>query len=152
MRTATAPILAALTLTLLVPPTLYAADAHPVDETSLKSLAEKAEHASLRDQCYLYAQLIREGTEFANQRLAAGDSAAATAALHSVELYAAALDTSLARDGKKLKDAEILLRESSFKLKAAMLAASIDDRPAMDSALAKVNAVEVRVMGTVFSH
>ena len=136
---------------LLACPTLYAADQHPLDTTTLHALAEKAEHASLRDQCYLYAQLVRGSTELANRELAAGDSAASAATLQSVEAYASALDAALARDAKKLKDAEILLRESAFRLKAAMLASSIEDRPAVAAALTKINAAEVKVMGAVFA-
>ncbi len=129
----------------------FAADNRAVDESTLRALAEKAEHASLRDQCFLYAQLVRGSTELANREIASGDTAASALALHSVETYTKALDTALAGDAKKLKDAEILLRESAFKLRAAMLAASIDDRPAMASALSKVNATETKVMAAVFS-
>lgn len=152
MRHATVPAFLGMLLVTLTTPALHASDEHPIDATTIKSLAEKAEHAALRDQCFLYAQLVRSGTELANHERANGNSEASALALHSVELYAAAMDVALAKDAKKLKDAEILLRESSFRLKAAMLAASIDDRPAMDAALTKVNAAEAHVMGAVFSH
>ncbi len=148
------PVLACsvLSISLFSACPLHAADDHLADATTLQTLAEKAQHASLRDQCYLYAQLVRGGTELANRELAAGDSAAGALALRSVETYTEAMDLVLARDAKKLKDAEILLRESAFRLRAAMLASSIDDRPAMASALTKVNAVEAKVMGAVFAH
>lgn len=138
--------------TFACPGMLHAADNRLPDVSALQALAEKARHASLREQCYLYAQLVRGSTELADRKLAEGDSAAGTLALQSVELYATAMDVALAGDAKKLKDAEILLRESSFRLKAAMLASSIDDRPAMASALGKINAAESRVMGVVFAH
>ena len=144
--------LSTLALTALAPSTLYAADDHILDASGLQALAAKAEHASLRDQCYLYAQLVRGSTELANRSLASGDSAAGALALHAVELYTASLDTALAKDAKKLKDAEILLRESAFRLKAAMLASSLEDRPAMTAALSKINATEAKVMGAVFEH
>lgn len=132
--------------------TVRAADNRPPDASALQSLAEKAQHAGLREQCYLYAELVRGSTELADRELAEGNSVAGAQALKSVETYAAAMDQALARDAKKLKDAEILLRESAFRLKAAMLASSIDDRPAMASALGKINASEARVMGAVFAH
>ena len=141
-----------LTLGMLITQPASAADPTAVDATTIHALAEKAEHASLRDQCYLYAQLVHDGTELANRKLAEGDSEASALALRSVEAYAASLDTALDRDAKKLKDAEILLRESAFRLKAAMLASSLEDRPAMASALMKINASEARVMGAVFAH
>ncbi len=142
----------AFTAALLTPVSLLAADDRPIDAATLQALATKAERAGLRDQCYLYAQLVRDTTELANHEFASGDSAAAALALHAVEVYTVSLDTALAKDTKKLKDAEILLRESAFKLRAAMLAASLDDKPAMTSALTKINAVETKVMGAVFEH
>ncbi|RRA47183.1 hypothetical protein [Acidipila sp. EB88] len=129
-----------------------AANEPRVDSSTLRALAEKAEHASLRDQCFLYAQLVRNGTELADSELAEGDSEASALALRSVEAYTGMLDTALAGDAKKLKDAEILLRESAFRLKAAMLASSLEDRPALASALVKINASEAKVLGAVFAH
>ena len=137
---------------LCCPSVLFAVDAAPANTTDLQVLADKAQHAHLRDQCYLYAQLVRNATELANRELAAGNVEAGALALHSVESYAGALDAAVASDAKKLKDAEILLRESAFRLKAAMLAASINDRPAMAAVLSKVNATEAKVMGVVFAH
>ncbi len=152
MRMIAALTLPALAFTLLAPTSLYAADDRPVNADSVHALAAKAERASLRDQCFLYAQLVRSSTELANQAMASGDRAAGALALQSVETYTASLDIALAKDAKKLKDAEILLRESAFRLKAAMLASSLEDRPAMVSALGKIDAVEVKVMGAVFEH
>ncbi len=130
---------------------LLAADDRPVDPSALQTLAEKAQRAGLKEQCYLYAQLVRGSTELADRKLAEGDAEAGTKALQSVEIYAGAMDAALQRDAKKLKDAEILLRESAFRLNAAMLASSIDDRPAMAAALSKINAAEAKVMVTVFA-
>ncbi len=140
-----------LALTLACTQPLRAADTRPLDPSTLESLAQKAQRASLKEQCYLYAELVRGSTELANRKVAEGDSAAAAKALQSVEAYAGAMDAALARDAKKLKDAEILMREASFRLKAAMLASSIDDRPAMASALGKINAAESKLMVAVFA-
>ncbi len=137
---------------LCCPSVLFAGDAVSANTVDLQVQADKAQHAHLRDQCYLYAQLVRNATELANRELAAGDSEASALALHSVESYTSALDAAVAGDAKKLKDAEILLRESAFRLKAAMLAASIKDRPAMAAVLDKMNATEAKVMGVVFAH
>ena len=137
---------------LCCPSVLFATDTTPANTVDLQVQADKAQHAHLRDQCYLYAQLVRSATELANRELAAGNSEASALALRSVENYAGALDAAVASDAKKLKDAEILLRESAFRLKAAMLAASINDRPAMAAVLSKVNATEAKIMGVVFAH
>ncbi len=148
----TAPVVCSvLALTAACTQPLRAADNRPVDASALETLAQKAQHAGLKEQCFLYAQLVRGSTELANRKLSEGDREAGAAALRSVELYTASMDTALARDAKKLKDAEILLRESAFRLKAAMLASSIDDRPAMAAALGKINAAESKLMVAVFA-
>lgn len=152
MRMSLAVSLTVLNLALFAPLAAQAADDRPLDAAALQALAEKAQHAGLRDQCYLYARLVRDGTELADRDLADGDKAAGAMMLHSVRAYAAALDTALAKDTKKLKDAEILLRESAFHLKAAMLAASIDDRPMMADALGAIEAAQAKTMAAVFAH
>ncbi len=152
MRVSTGFACSILAITLYNAPQLRASDDRLFDSSVLQALEAKAQHASLKEQTYLYAQLVRGSTELANKKLAEGDSEAGALALRSVEAYTVAMDAALARDAKKLKDAEILLRESAFRLKAAMLASSIDDRPAMASALAKINAAEVKMMEAVFAH
>jgi hypothetical protein len=119
--------------------------------STVHALVQKAESASLNDRCYLYAKAVRLTTDLADAQVASGNSQAATLALASLQAYTVALETALTEKDKKLKDAEILLRESSFRLNSAMLAASLEDRPAMAAALAHVNAAEVRVMGAVFA-
>lgn len=121
-------------------------------ESDVEVLIQKAKSAEQRDRCYLYARAVRLTTDVAEAQVASGDREAAGRALHSLETYTASLETELTGNDKKLKDAEILLRESAFRLKAAMLGASIDDRPAMASALEHVNAAELQVMGAVFTH
>ena len=140
-----------LALTLASTQPLRAADLRSLDASALDALAQKAQHAGLKEQCFLYAQLGRGSADLADRKMAEGDREAGGLALRSVETYASAMDAALARDAKKLKDAEILLREASFRLKAAMLASSIDDRPAMASALGKINAAESKLMVAVFA-
>ena len=138
-------------LALLATAPLYAADYRPLDPAALQALTDKAEHAGQKEQAYLYAQLIRHSAEIAGSSLAKGDTETGNHALSSVIAYAEALDSVVAHDTKKLKDAEILLRESAFRMKAAMLATAVEDRPAMAAALTRINAAESRLMGAVFS-
>ncbi len=145
----TARVLASLVLA--VAPMAQGADFRPLDPSALQALADKAEHAATREQLYLYAQLVRSSTETAGNSLASGDVKAGNTALVSVLTYATALDAAVVHDAKKLKDAEILLRESAFRLKASMLATAVEDRPAMAAALNKINAAEAKVMSAVFA-
>ncbi len=142
---------AVLAFALLTAAPLYAADYRPLDPVALQALTDKAEHAAQKEQVYLYAQLVRHHAEIAGSSLAAGDTQTGNHALSSLIAYAEALDSAFAHDAKKLKDAEILLRESAFRMKAAMLATAVEDRPAMAAALTKINAAEAKVMSAVFA-
>ena len=136
-------------LTLLQAPSLFAAADREFDPQTLTVLQGKAEHASLRDQCYLYAQLMRGMTEVASHQLVAGEPEAA-ATLASVERYAMLLDTGLGRDTKKVKDAQILMRQTALRLKGVLSAAALEDRPAIEHTLQQLDKLESRLMTQVF--
>ena len=71
--------LLALTLTLVPASAVYAlADGEP-DTQALTMLQGKVERASLRDQCFLYVQLMHGMTELASHQLAAGQVGEAAA-------------------------------------------------------------------------
>jgi hypothetical protein len=152
MRISSALSVAALPLALLSPIALRAADSTPIDPTTMQVLLVKAQHAGLRDQCYLYARLVHDGTEVAAQDIASGDRAEAAHMLVAVEGYAASLNLAMVENTKRLKEAEILLRESAFHLRSAMLASALEDRPAMASALKSIDAAESKTMVAVFAH
>jgi hypothetical protein len=138
------------TLTLIPATSLFAAADRDFDPQTLIVLQGKAEHASLRDQCYIYAQLMHGMTEIASHQLAAGQPGEAAATLASVEHYATLLDTGLARDTKKVKDAEILMRQTALRLKGALSAAALEDRPVVEHTLQQLDKLESRLMTQVF--
>jgi hypothetical protein len=138
------------TITLIPASSLFAAPDRELDLQAITTLQGKAEHASLRDQCFLYAQLMRGMTEIASHQLAAGEPGDAAATLASVEHYATLLDTSLARDTKKVKDAEILMRQTALRLKGALSEAAVEDRPAVEHTIQRLDKLESRLMSQVF--
>jgi len=139
------------TLTLIPAPCLFASSDHGFDLQTITMLQSKAEHASLRDQCFLYAELMRGMTEIASHQLAAGNASEAAATLASVEHYGALLDSGLARDTKKVKDAEILMREAAVRLKGSLNAAALEDRPAVEHTLQQLDKLESKLMSQVFA-
>jgi hypothetical protein len=151
MRLFSAVSLTAIPLALLCPAAAHADNA-PVDAAAMQTLLTKAQHAGLRDQCYLYAKLVHDGTEAAAQDMASGDREQAAHMLVAVEGYASALNDAMVENTKKLKEAEILLRESAFHLRSAMLASTLEDRPAIASALKSIEAAESKTMIAVFAH
>ncbi len=56
----------------------------------------------------------------------------------------------MADDSKKLKNAEILVRYTAFRLKDILASASLDDRPTLDATLKQLNQVEAEMMLQVF--
>ncbi len=142
--------LLALTLTLVPASAVYAlADGEP-DTQALTMLQGKVERASLRDQCFLYVQLMHGMTELASHQLAAGQVGEAAATLASVEHYAGLVDTGLARDTKKVKDAEILMRQTALRLKSTLSAAAVEDRPVVEHTLQQLDKLESKLMTQVF--
>jgi peptidyl-tRNA hydrolase len=141
-----------LTLTILPSARVLAAGDHQVDSEALAMMEGKAAHASLRDQCFLYAQLVHSMTEVASRQISDGEPAEAAATLASVQHYADLLDAGLARDTKKVKDAEILMRQTALRLKTALNAAAVEDRPAVERTIQQLDKVESKLMMQVFEH
>ncbi len=139
-------------LALLPTPALLAADRDFDPQHTLTILEGKVERAALRDQCYLYAELVQTMTEIASHQLLAGEPGDAAATLASVEHYAGLLDAGLARDTKKVKDAEILMRQTAFKLKESLNGAAAEDRPAVEHAIHQLDQVEAKMMQQIFEH
>jgi hypothetical protein len=140
-----------LSLTLLMPATgLCAIDEKVPDAQSLLALEERASQAGPREQCFLYAELVHQMTELAGRQLSAGDAAQASTTIHSVQEYAAKIHMDMANDSKRLKNAEILMRHTAFRLKDIVSQASLDDRPTLDATLKQLNQVQAELMLQVF--
>ena len=129
---------------------MLALDEHLPDEQSLSAMEAKAEHASLKDQAYLYAELTHAMTELASHQMATGDGEQASRSLAAVQKYAAKLHSNLAKDTKKLKDAEILMRHTAFRMKEVLGGSSADDRAVLELTLKQLDQVEAELMVQVF--
>lgn len=121
-----------------------------LDAQEMSALTAKAEHAVPKDRCYLYAKLVSAMVWKAGQELRAGDSAAATATLGAIRKYTAMIHVDLTDHSKKLKDAQIMMNHTSFRLKELMKSSSLDDQPAFASTLSQLNEVQSQMMLAVF--
>ncbi|AXC12574.1 hypothetical protein ACPOL_3281 [Acidisarcina polymorpha] len=140
-----------LTFAFLLPtPGALALDEKNVDQQTLTALAERASQATPREQCFLYAELVHDMTELAGRQLSAGDVQNASGTLHTVQQYAAKIHMGVANDSKKLKNAEILVRHTAFRLKDLLQQASLDDRPTLDATLKQLDQVQAEMMLQVF--
>jgi hypothetical protein len=132
-------------------PTAFAAD-KVLDAQQMTALEAKAAQAGPKEQCFLYAELAHSMAELASQQLSAGNFSQASVSLKAVQAYAAKIHMNMADDAKKLKNAEILMRQTAYRVKELMLGASLDDRPTYESTLKQLDQVESEMMVQVFKH
>jgi hypothetical protein len=120
------------------------------DARELADLQARAASASPNDQPFIYAELVHSMTEIATAQFQAGDQEHASASLKAAQSYAGKIQMSLLRDAKKLKNAEILVRHTAFRLKELMTGASLDDRPTLEATIQQLNQVQSEMMVQIF--
>jgi hypothetical protein len=139
----------ALSIT-VVPVCAFSSDAKTPEEMSIDALEAKASQAQPREQCFLYAQLVNEMTEMSLHRYASGDIEKADGLLQRIQQLAQKIHLSLAGNDKRLKNAEILLSKTSFRLNEMLHSSDYDDRSLVEATLAKVNQAQDEAMMQVF--
>jgi hypothetical protein len=128
----------------------FAIDERIVDPATMAALMARADSAQPKEQCFLYAEIVHQMTELAGQQLSAGDGDHASATLKLVQKYAEKIHMGVAEDGKKLKNAEQLMRHTSYRLSDILNAASYDDRQVLQVTLKQLEQVQTELMMQVF--
>ena len=143
----TAVVISTLSLTCA-----YYAPASRLDDspTALATLQAKADQAQTRDRCFLCAELVSQMTDLAGQQFNSGDSGQASETLKLVRRYAEKIHIGVADDSKKLRDAELLMQRTSFRLKGMLNKVSYEDRPALEATLNQLNQIQTQLMMQVF--
>jgi len=136
--------------TLTVPARAYTPDDKTADQESIAALEAKIAQVQPREQCFLYAELIHQMTEFSLRQYAAGNVDKASDLLKQVQTLAHRVHLSVAEDNKRLKNAEILLRHTAFRLTEMLHSSNYEDRPLVEQTLAQVNQAENEAMLQVF--
>jgi hypothetical protein len=140
-----------LSFSLIAPPCFAAtSDSNPIDPVAITALAAKANLASPKEQCFLYAELVHQMTELAGRQLKDGEDASAT--LRSIRDYTQKIHLGVANDTKRLKNAQILMEHTAFRLNEYLHSAALDDRPVLESTLKNLNQVQNELMLQVFRH
>lgn len=125
-------------------------DSKTPDQQSIEALEQRADQAQPREQCYLYAQLVHEMVEYSARQYAAGDVAQATGLLKRAQMFTHKIHMALAANDKKLKDAQILLRHTAFRLSELLHSSDYQDRPVVEQTLAQLNEAQNEAMLAVF--
>jgi RNA polymerase sigma-70 factor (ECF subfamily) len=118
--------------------------------TGLAMLQTKADEAQPGDRCVLYAKLVSKMTDLAGSEFHAGDSKRASETLALVQRYAEKIHSGGTKDTKKIKEAELLVEHTSFRLKSILSGASYEDRQILEGTLKELNQVQVQLMTEVF--
>jgi hypothetical protein len=125
-------------------------DHKTLDPVALSALASKASVAPPKEQCFLYAELVHQMTELAGRQLSQGEDPAET--LRAVREYTQKIHLGETHDNKKIKNAQILMEHTAFRLNEILHSAGLDDRPLLESTLKTLNQVQNELMMQVFRH
>ena len=135
---------------LTIPALASSPDEKTADQQSIAALESRAAQASPREQCFLYAQLVHEMVEYSAHQYSSGEIEKATSLLKRAQQFTHKIHVAVSMDDKKLKDAQILLRHTAFRLNELIHSAGSEDRPVMNETLAQLNAAQTETMLAVF--
>jgi hypothetical protein len=150
MRFRISPIVLVIFSALSIPAYSSSMDDKAVDQQSIDALELRASQAQPREQCFLYAQLVHEMIEFSAHQYASGDVDKATSLLKRAQQFTHKIHLAVAEDNKRLKNAEILMRHTAFRLSEMLHASSFEDRPLVAETLSQLNDAQTEAMLKVF--
>ena len=145
---------AALLLALSLPSAraLSSADEVVLDSAALADLETRADHAQLKEQAYLYTELVHDYVALAGKQVAAGDIDDANVSLKHIQTFAQRIHQNLARDSKRLKNAEMMMHMASYHLSQMMHVISSDDTAMLQATLKQLDKLHDELLAQVFAH
>ena len=150
MRSGATLAVAVLLATTALPACASGLDNKSPDMESILALESRASQAQPREQCFLYAELVHQMTELSLKQYSAGDVSKATDLLKRVQQFAQKIHLSMAQNDKRIKNAEILLSHTVFRLTEMLHSTSYEDRPLVQETLADVTQAQKETMFQVF--
>lgn len=139
-----------LSAALSIPACAASLDEKTPDQAQINALEMRAEQAQPREQCFLYAQLVHDMIEFSAQQYAAGDVDKATSLLKKAQEFTHKITSMLAVNDKKLKDAQILLRHTAYRLTELLHSGNANDKELVQETLVQLNQAQNDAMLQVF--
>ncbi len=122
------------------------------DSAALAQLEVRASQASPREQCFLYTELVHGMTEIAGKQMLEGETERASETLKRVEHYANLIHLGLAKDTKRLKNAEMIMHHTTYRLAGYLHVASSEDRATLQATLKRLDNVQSELLDQVFNH
>jgi hypothetical protein len=140
------------TLWFAVPARAAAINENIPSADGLAQLELRASQAKPREQCFLYTELVHTMTEKAAKEISDGDTEEAASTLKEVSRYAHLIQMNLARDTKRLKEAQELMHHTTYRLGQFLHLVSGDDQQTVQATLKQLNQVNDELLAQVFSH
>jgi hypothetical protein len=142
--------LLAVFIALAIPACASSLDDKIIDQQTISAHELSDIQAQPREQCFLYAELVHEMIEFSAKQYAAGETEKASGLLKRAQELIHKIHLSIADNDKRLKNAQILLRHTAFRLTELLHASASEDRPLVQQTLADVNQAQTEAMMQVF--
>jgi hypothetical protein len=122
------------------------------DAQMLAQLELRAQQAGPRDQCFLYTELVNTMTEIAGRQMLNGDIDQASTTLKKVNHYAQLIHLDMASNSKRLKNAEMLLHHTTYRLGEYLHKASSEDQATLKTTLTQLDKVHEELLAEVLKH
>jgi hypothetical protein len=145
-------LLLPLSLALSTPTLASNVDQNLPDAQALAMLELRAQQAGPRDQCFLYTELVHTMTEIAGKQMINGDVDQASATLKKVNFYAQLIHMSMADNAKRLKNAEMLLHHTTYRLQEYLHKADSEDQATLKTTLSQLDKVHSELLAEVMKH
>ena len=140
----------ALMVNLSPPLCASSVDDNLLTSQAIMQLEARAQQAKPREQCFLYTELVHNMTELAGKQMLAGDVDQASATLKKVEHYAELIHLNLANDTKRLKNAEMLMHHTTYRLGEYLHQASSEDQVTLKATLKQLDQIQDEILNQVF--
>ena len=152
LRFATALLPLSLLLTCCTPVFASSIDENAPDAQALAQLEIRAQQAGPRDQCFLYTELVHTMTEIAGKQMLNGDIDKASDTLKKVNHYAQLIHMDLASNSKRIKNAEMLMHHTTYRLGEYLHKASAEDQDTLKATLKQLDKVHDELLAEVLKH
>jgi alpha-D-ribose 1-methylphosphonate 5-triphosphate diphosphatase PhnM len=114
-------------------------------------LEQQASRANPRDQVFLYTELVHTMAQQADREIADGETVQATVTLQQVNRYAHMIHLRLARGAKRLKDAQELMHNTTYRLAEVLHLVSGEDRAPVQETLNQLDQLNEELLTQVFT-
>lgn len=147
-----AVFIASVCLLAIVVPTHAAPKESVPTPEALAQLQQRADQARPTEQCYLYSELVHGLTQQAAAQIAADDTDQATTTIRQIDKAVPLIQHNLTRDSKRLKDSELLLQDTTYRLSQMLHLLGSDDQATIQDTLKQLDKINDELLTQVFTH